>query len=463
MKEKILLLNPCGREKYIRDFYCSFSPRADYYWPPQDLLGLSAILQDEYEVEFLDAMALGLDETACFDKVLKSGASTIVFATGSASFKEDIALAERLKKRENIKIMGCASLFRFIAKDTLEKYPFLDALIHDFTDRDILYYLRQDFSRCRHIAYRRQGNVFLPQEEGDGDFGIGICRQELFIGRASSIPLFPGSPFSIVFTSVGCSLRCKFCVAGKFRLRKRILEEVISELKYIKTLGIKNVFFVDPLFTAEKKRVFEFCDSLGESNVRFDWICNAHACTLQDENMLRAMKASGCKALMIGAESGDEEILKRYNKGADIEQIKNAFALCQRFKIKTLAYFIIGLPGEDEVSIKKTIDLAKEINCDYASFGYATPDIGTELRDECLEKHWIDDSLGQEDFDPSGGPVLRTAQLSQKRVRKMLRQAYRQFYMRPGYILKKIMEERSPENLRALLKGGYSLIRKNIL
>jgi len=463
MRNKVLLLNPPAETKFIRDFYCSFSAKANYYWPPQDLLALSAILSQKYKVEVLDAVSLNLDKDTCYKKIMKSPATVLVFTTGSASFDKDIKFIERVRNNKDIKIIGISSIFRFIGKEIMGKYPFLDVLLMDFTDENIISYLMGNYTSCDNMIYREGCDIHVFRKDKEGDFSIGISAHELFAHRSNRIPMFGDSPFAIVVSSIGCCFKCKFCVAGTLKLRKRILTEVIEELKYISNLGTKKVFFVDPIFTADKNRVFEFCENIRNGGIKIEWICNAHPATLQDQSLLEAMKKAGCKALLIGVESANDNILSMYNKSTDIGQIKLAFRLCQNSGIKTLAYFIIGLPGEDRKSIEKTIKFAKDIKCDYASFGYATADIGTELRKDALRNNWLIVNREDEAFDSSAKPVFRTSQLSEGEARELLSVAYRRFYIRPGYIIKRFLEVNSLGDLRILLKGGRLLLKKSAL
>ena len=307
MRDKVLLLNPPANIKYIRDFYCSFSSKANYYWPPQDLVVLSGILRQKYEVEVLDAVSSNFEEDICYKKIIKSSAIALIFTTGIVSFDKDMEFIERIKKDKNIKVIGISSIFRSIGKEIMESCPFLDALLIDFTDESIVDYLMGDYTKCDYIIYRKGGDIHLSRKDKEGEFSIGIPLHELFINRSNRIPIFGDSPFSIMVGSIGCNFKCKFCVAGTIKLRKRILMEVIEELKYISNLGIKRVFFVDPIFTADKNRVFEFCEDLKSNGIKIEWICNAHPATLQDERLLKGMKIAGCKALMIGIESANDE------------------------------------------------------------------------------------------------------------------------------------------------------------
>jgi radical SAM superfamily enzyme YgiQ (UPF0313 family) len=461
MIKKILLLNPPAPGRYIRDFYCSFSSKANYYWPPQDLVVLSGILSSSFEVEALDAVASRIKEEVCLERILKSPAEAVIFATGSVSFAQDLAFIKRLKKNKDIKAIGSGSIFRFLGKEILQDYPFLDALISDFTDKGIVRYLAGDYAGCQGISYRDRNEIHIAAQPSDAvDFEVGIPPHELFASRSNRLPFFGDSGFAVVVTSFGCNFSCGFCVAGQVALKKRSLPEVLDELSYISKLGIKKVFFADPNFTAQNERVLEFCANLENRNIKLGWVCNAHSANLINEEMLKAMKEAGCLALMIGVESSSDEILRKYKKGTSAELLRKAFGLCRKLGIKTLGYFIIGLPGEDKSSVQRTIEFAKELDCDYASFGYATADIGTGLREEVLASNRLS-SAHLARIDSSTASNILSDKLSDGELGGLMRSAYRQFYFRPGYLARKILEARTPGDIRFLAGGGLTLLKKN--
>lgn len=455
MNEKIILFNPPAYSStpLIRDFYCSFSSKTGYYWPPQDLLGLSGILRNHYEIVVIDAVANKLTPRECYDMIMAITAGALIFSTGMASFHEDMQLMAMIKKGKNIKIIGSSSIFRSAGEEMLHRHPFLDALITDFTDNSIIAYLQEDLRSGTDIIYREKTQAGVPKNNNQSDFSLGIPLYEAFINKNSRIPLFGNRPFSIVTASFGCTFHCSFCVVSSIKRKQRVVAEVIRDARHIRDLGIEKIFFVDPLFTAQKARTLQLCD--GIKDLGLEWICNAHPSTLSDEDTLTGMKKAGCTAVMIGVESGNDAVLKRCAKGTTIEQIKKAFSLCRAFKIKTLAYFIVGLPGETKQSFYKTIELAQELRCDYASFGYAVPDIGTRLAQETTHKRGS--------FDPSLAPALASETLSEKDAITLLHAAYRKFYLRPEYILRRLAEVRSFADIELLLQHGGQLLKRNIL
>ncbi len=447
MRETALLLNPPvppGVSCLIRDFYCSFSSKAGYYWPPQDLLALSGVLREDFEIRVIDAVASKMSPEACRAKVRESGATVMVFSTGSASLAADMTFVAGLDKRPGDRWFASGSLFRGDPGTWKRRYPFLDGVIADFTEP---------------CALNGSGDE-RTKAAGDGEFRLGRPLYERFTGRGGAFPFFGGAPFSILVNSFGCSYRCGFCVAGTYRIKHRAMSEVVEDVSRLNRRGIRQIFFVDPLFTADPGRVREFCRAV--RGTRTAWVCNAHVDTIQDGTLLEAMRQAGCRALLIGVESGDDALLKRWGKGITIDRIRRAFALCRRHGIETLAYFMIGLPGEDRASARRTIRFAQELRCDYASFDYATPDEGTRLREEALEKGWCGPAGLPEAVDPSRTAVLGTETFSREEAAALLREAYRSFYLRPGYLLRSLGKIRSLGGMSVLVRAGRELFRKNI-
>jgi radical SAM superfamily enzyme YgiQ (UPF0313 family) len=160
---------------------------------------------------------------------------------------------------------------------------------------------------------------------------------------------------------------------------------------------------------------------------------------------------------MMGVESGDDEILKLCGKGLTRKQIKDAFKICKEAKIETVATFIIGLPDDNYDTCLKSIDFALELDCDYASFNVAVPRQGTEMRKRAIEENLIN----AEDivFDHSGNSgKMRNASLSEHQVEELRRMAIRKFYLRPGYILRRLMGIRTITQFKEHVSEAFTLI-----
>jgi radical SAM superfamily enzyme YgiQ (UPF0313 family) len=458
-KKRVLLLNPPGDKLYIRDYYCSFSSKADYYWPPQDLIYLSGILDQPFTVEVLDAIVNRQTEEQVLDIILNSAPDVILFTTGTATMRSDLRLMERIKEKKDIRIVASAGILKFLGPEFLEKYPVVDAMLLDFTEQNIVSYIQdKSDSPLRGLIYRKNGNCVTSEEKPDIRFQLPIPRHDLFDISQYKIPIAKRFPFTVVVTSLGCPYRCGFCTAGAFGYRTRDVDGVIAELKVLADLGVKEILFQDPTFTINTNRVVEICQKIVGHNLDFSWSCNGDIKSLNEEK-IKHMKMAGCHTVSLGIESGSDAILEKYSKMITTQEIKDMIRLLNDYKIRVLGYFIIGLPGDDRDSIRKTIDLAKQLDIDIASFAIATPDIGTPLRQEALKKGWL--SSEADVFDSTDFPIIETESLSKEDVWDMRRRAVKEFYLRPSYLLKKLRQIRSFRDVKGAVANAMSLFRKS--
>jgi len=457
-KPIVLLLNPPGDKLYIRDYYCSFSSKADYYWPPQDLIYLSGLLNERFDVRDLDAIAARQSAASVFEDILALDPAAVVFTTGTATIKTDAALMARLKSaRPAIRIVASAGILKFVGKEILEAQPAIDALLLDFGENDLSAYLRGAPGPWKSLLARENGRLVVSEAPISRTYSVPMPRHDLFDFRRYKLPIAKRYPFTVVVTSLGCPYRCGFCTAGAFGYRTRPVENVIEELKGLSKLGVREILFQDPTFTIKTARVVDICRRMIEEGLDFTWSANADLHAL-DEEKLVWMKKAGCHTLSVGIESGDDEMLKTYSKMITTDEIRAKTALLNRHHIKVLGYFILGLPGETHASAESTIRLAKSLKLDLASFAVATPDIGTRLRAEALEKGWISSDLLA--WDSTEYPILETGGLSPSEIWKIRKKAVRSFYLRPSYLFGKLAGVRSPRDFRGLVANAFSLLGK---
>jgi anaerobic magnesium-protoporphyrin IX monomethyl ester cyclase len=457
--KEVILLNPPGDKLYIRDYYCSFSSKADYYWPPQDLIYLSGILDQEYSLRVIDAIINRKTEEDVFSEIVDSGARALIFTTGTATMQSDLRLIERIKAKSDMKIVASAGILPFIGEEFLERYEYIDALLLDYTSQDICTFVRgADEVPLKGLITRKDGQYIQSTEKPSSTYTVPVPRHDLFDFHKYRIPIARRFPFTVVVTSLGCPHSCGFCTAGAYGYRTRDVDGVIEELKLLSRLGVKEILFQDPTFTINTKRVVKLCSRMVENDFDFTWSCNAHIKSF-NEDKIKHMKAAGCHTVSLGIESGSDEILKKYSKKITTDEIKSTIRMLNDYKIRVLGYFIIGLPGDNESSIRKTIDLAKELDLHYASFAIATPDVGTPLRREALHKGWM--SADADVFDSTDFPVIETEELSKEDVWRLRSQAVREFYLRPSYLFKMVRQIRNFRDVRVALSNALSLFRKS--
>ncbi|MDD5237473.1 MAG: radical SAM protein [Candidatus Omnitrophica bacterium] len=254
-------------------------------------------------------------------------------------------------------------------------------------------------------------------------------------------PLGVGKFMMTLQSSRGCPFQCIYCdqQSGKI-LRKRSIKKIIAEIKEFHTLGIKDIFFVDDLFTLDRKRVFEFCNGILEEKIDVFFKISARVDTI-DREMLAMLKKAGCYRIHYGVESGSQRILNRLKKGITIEQIENTFQLTKDAGIDTFAYFMLGCPGETRQEIMATINFALNLNPSYAHFSIATPYPDTELYRMALEE-----GLFKEDYwrkfaqcpDKEFKTRFWTKELKMEELISLQNYVNRRFYFRVPFLIKEL-------------------------
>jgi len=452
--KNILLLNPPGDKLYARDKYCTSISKGNYYWPQIDLLCLSGILDGKYNITVIDAIVQNIGFEKCHRQIIEGNFDSIIFLTSSASWDKDFEFIEKLKKEKRMTILANGGFLLYKGVAVMERFTFLDAIILDFTTVDILDYLEQ--KKAKNMIYRDNGRIIVGERTSQKQFSYPIPRHDLFPLKKYSFPWGKEKIYTCIITSLGCPFRCSFCIPGTINFKLRNINNSIDELKYIYSLGIKKVIFMDSTFTANRKHVMTLCQRIIEEGLKFEWLCLSRVDTI-DKELLGIMKKAGCHTVHFGIESGDEDILKDINKGISKEQARKAFRWCREVKIRTNAFFIVGLPGETAKTIRKTIDFAKELECDLASFSLPMPHPGTKLGETLgndvalLTKNDIYDDISVSDG---------VNNLSKESILEFQKQAYREFYFRPRYIFKKVTHISSFHELIMYVKGFGAVFKR---
>jgi radical SAM superfamily enzyme YgiQ (UPF0313 family) len=176
--------------------------------------------------------------------------------------------------------------------------------------------------------------------------------------------------------------------------------------------------------------------------------------------LYKKMAAAGCHTVSFGIESGDQNILEVMKKDINLEQARQAVKAAQKAGIKASAGFIIGTPQETKETIEKTIEFAKKINPDYVAFSFATPFPGTELRALAEKNNWLLTS----DFNAVTYTdlIMNATDLPNEELKKYMKKAYRSFYFRPRYILKRLTKLNKTE-IKNSFNGLIALLKNYIL
>ncbi len=457
--KKVLLLNPPGKKLYIRDYFCSKVSQADYIPPPLDLVILSGIVAEEYEVELLDATVSRMPEARALEAVRAAAPFAIVSMFGAASFGEDMGFARKLRAAlPAVKLIGIGDVFRENGESHVSGDSPLDALLLDFTTRDLLSYLNSDYGSVMNMVFRDRGGAVKTPMGGRGrQFDLPVPRHELFQKYAYRHPFVREKQFVTTLIDYGCPFDCGFCVIGKLGYKFRKPDNVLEELRTFRGLGVSEVFFHTQTFGAHKASAEEICARMIEEKLNLGWVCFSRV-DVTGPGLLDLMKRAGCHTIIYGVESGSEEILKKYNKGYSVGDIVSTVDYAKSIGIRTAGTFILGLPEETRETAEETLALIKRIGLDFASFNVAVPRSGTGLREAAIGLGFVDDKFSV--MDQSGSEIaMPTRTLTKNDVLAYRRKAVAAFYLRPGYILRRLLSVRSLHDIRNYAKQAFALIK----
>jgi anaerobic magnesium-protoporphyrin IX monomethyl ester cyclase len=208
------------------------------------------------------------------------------------------------------------------------------------------------------------------------------------------------------------------------------------------------------LFTVSREQVVGLCELILERGLRLRWTCNSRV-DFVDPEMLRLMGQAGCWMISWGIESASEEVLQRARKGIALEQVEQALQWSREAGIRNWGYFIIGLPGETEETIKQTIRFSKRLPLDLALFHIAAPYPGSPLFFEVVQQGWFRPGTRWEEVDMDRSTVLDYPHLRAEELERWARRAFRSWALRPGPALTYLrMLLGSPSLWRPALKIG---------
>lgn len=253
----------------------------------------------------------------------------------------------------------------------------------------------------------------------------------------------------------GCPGKCTFCNSAETALRTRSAAHVVNEIQKLQArYGIREVSFYDDTLTIFKQQVAEMCDLITERGIDLTWSCFARTDCVSPP-LLKKMRKAGCHQILFGIESADPQILQTIRKPIDIEQTRRAVRMVQDAGIAVRAAFMFGNPGETIESMRRTIDFAKSLNPDIALFNITTPYPGTQMFEWARVNGFLR-TLDWNDYDLANS-VLELPTVTSEQVNEMYKAAYREFYFRPSYLLRRLTRLRSWDDIKCNFQAFRSV------
>jgi hopanoid biosynthesis associated radical SAM protein HpnJ len=462
---KTLFLNPPSFDGFDGGAGARYQAKREIrsFWYPTWLAQPAALVPDS---RLVDAPARGLS----LDDVLAIAPDyeLAVVHTSTPSFHSDVKVVEALKS-VNPKLMvglvgahvAVSAEASILASDAID---FVARNEFDFTIKEIAD--GRPLAEVDGVTYRADGRVVHNPDRAilhDMDqlpFVTPIYRRDLvpedyFIGYLKH-------PYMSLYTGRGCKSRCTFCLwpqtIGGHTYRTRNPGHVIEEIALAKELfpQVKEFFFDDDTFTDDRPRAEKIARGLGRLGVT--WSCNAKANVPYET--LKVLRDNGLRLLLVGYESGNQQILHNIKKGMRIEVARRFTEDCHKLGIAIHGTFILGLPGETRETIKETIRFAKDINPHTIQVSLAAPYPGTFLYDQAVENGWLvrqeGDLVREDGFQISS---LAYPGLSQEEIFQAVATFYKSFYFRPRKIADITMEMlRSWEMMKRRLREGVEFM-----
>jgi hopanoid biosynthesis associated radical SAM protein HpnJ len=336
----------------------------------------------------------------------------------------------------------------------------------DFTILDVARDLAWD--RIAGLSYRNGEGVIVHNEErpilenmDSLPFVTPVYKRDLhienyFIGYLKH-------PYISVYTGRGCKSRCTFCLwpqtVGGHRYRTRSVGHVIEEIAWAKQAfpQVREFFFDDDTFTDNLPRAEAIARELGRLGV--EWSCNAKANVPRAS--LKVMRDNGLRLLLVGYESGNQQILYNIKKGMRIDVAERFTKDCHELGVTIHGTFILGLPGETLETIEETVRFANRINPHTIQVSLAAPYPGTFLHKQAIENGWLD-AANAELVDERGIQIapLHYPHLSHTQIHDSLEDFYKRFYFRWNKIGAIVGEMvRSPDMMQRRLREGVEFFQ----
>jgi anaerobic magnesium-protoporphyrin IX monomethyl ester cyclase len=448
---RFLLLNPPAESAYVKEGRCQH--RAAVFssvYPPMTLAYMASMLRGRADVLLLDGIGsrMPLDEVKARFREFKP--DYVVCNTTTPTFLNDMRVLGELKKVHDCRVFVYGVHATALWRRVLEHEP-VDGVVIGEPELTVSELAEKDLSGVKGIAFKRDGEVVKNPEREFMDLSmLPPPAWDLVDLSNYRVPVY-GSKYVLVTTGRGCPFGCSFCVSHPYygrTYRRRRVGDIINEVKYALSLGVRDFFFFAETFTLDKGHVLELCDALISEGINVRWLCNSRVDTVDGE-MMSKMREAGCWMISFGLESSSQKILDNVNKGVKVEDSRKAVESAHKAGLAAVGHFIFGLPGETKQTVEDTIRFSLELPLDFAEYYVATPFPGSRLYDE------LEDRLGEvgwDSFEYATNIISTDIDLAAARSR-----AYRRFYLRPR-TASNMLRIFGVNNLPLLIKTGFKFM-----
>jgi len=465
---KILVIN----EPFVKDF-CrtqrwAARSRGRVLRAPDWLAYAAAVLeQDSLDVRLMDMVAEDKTKEDLRSLARQEKPDFVILDSTTPSIYSDIECARIVKNESNTKVIMVGPHISALPEETLASAEgAIDIACigeYDYSVRDAIKRF-DNLDSVKGIAYYKDSRIIktAPRPLIDN-------LDELPFPAWHHLDLmkyFDGGklyPYIDIISGRGCPNRCIFCLwpqvmhGTKYRLRsaRNVVDEIEHDIKLCPAvIRGGEFFFEDDTFTVNKERAVEICEEILRRDLKITFSVNSRIDDA-DLDMFRIMKKSGCRELLVGFESGNQDMLSRMNKNVTLDKSYKFMEYAKKARLEVHGCFVIGLPGETEETAKQTIDLALKLGLTTAQFSGAVPYPGTRFYDLAEEHGWLN-AKNYNDWLKEGeqAGIVTYPQFSNQKINYYVDLGLKKFYFRPAYILKFLFTTRSMPDLYRKLRGA---------
>jgi len=444
---RIMLIEPgTGTKDGVMRILASIGTnKADWKFPPLDLMGIGGILRKNGIEDFviLDSLNTGLTHAQTKQRITEEKPELVIFTFTAYTAKNDMLVASAAKEvSKGIRTLAVNFAAESYPGSLMDDFPDLDYLAYHEPEYPCLDLVRSGYEPAGvcGIYYRNDGKVVKNPERPLLDLDdIGVPAHDKIPLDIYRSPYQKRKPMSVTCFSRGCVNQCAHCLSKFLQpLRKRSYESIFEEFELLRSLGVKELRFFDAELTCDMDWAEGLFEKMIEKKIDITFSCNTRADTVRP-TLLEKMKKAGCHLLSIGVNSADQQMLDNAGRNETVGQVLEAVKLIKKRGFRLTTFTTFGSKGETGETMRRTIRLIRDIDPDLASFSIAVPVLGTEFYDYLKKNGLLDESAPPEAYDPNLPPVYSYPGLSSREMYEISLQAYRSFYLRPAYIIKRLL------------------------
>lgn len=476
---KILMLNPPFLSKYSRSSRSPAVTKSGTIYYPLWLSYATGVLEKAgHEVLLIDAPAECTELSQIRRRIVSFAPQMAVFDTSTPSIESDVKVLEEVKGwfGGNLLTVLVGTHPSALPDETMALSPAVDIIArreYDFTLREIADRLQAEnliLQEVKGITFREDGQVQHNENRpyienlDEIPWVSKVYKKHLDVNNYFYAHTKP--PVLSFFAGRGCPNHCFFCVYPQVMFghdyRHRSAEDIVDELEYIvrEFPDVKEVLIDDDNFTVDQDHVKRVCDLIVERDIRISWTVEARVSLRYD--VMVAMRKAGCRLLVTGFESGDQEILNNIDKGATILQAEEFCNNASKAGLRVHGCFMVGNKGDTHETMEKTLQFAIKLKPDTAQFFPLMVYPGTKAYCWAKDNSFIRANSFRDWLNDEGmhNCVLNTDKLTAKELVDFCDEARRRFYLRPEYLVTKVFDlVRNPSEIKRTVKAANVLVR----